>query len=126
MSSADVDDGAVLEEVAAAADAIADEQRQVARQARRMQRQRDQGAPWRTILEREREPGLLGRLRHNARRLGDLSARVASTFARGLVDEGESHRQIGRRLGVSHQRVSAIVNAGDGERRSDVSNAAGR
>lgn len=103
--------GTTLEEVASAADAVADEQRQVARDARRMQRQRDRGRSWAALLDRDESAGLLRRLRHGARRLGELSVRVAETFARGLAEEGESRRQIARRLEVSHQRVSAILKA---------------
>lgn len=36
-------------------------------------------------------------------------ARLGRVLALGLSEEGESRRQIGRRLGVSHQRVSAIL-----------------
>ena len=40
---------------------------------------------------------------------------MAKTLALGLSEEGESRRQIGGRLGVTHQRVSAMLN---GEPRS--------
>ena len=98
-----------LEEVAAAADGIADDQRRVARRARTMQRQRDRGWSWARILDDERGPGLLGLLRSSARRLSESTARSAKTLARGLAEEGESRRQIARRLGVSHQRITAML-----------------
>lgn len=98
-----------LEEVAAAADDVADDQRRVARRARTMQRQRDRGWSWAKIVDREAEPGLLGLLRSSARRLGESTARLAQTLARGLTEEGESRRQVARRVGVTHQRISAIL-----------------
>ena len=99
-----------LEDVAAAADAVAEDQRHIARDARRLQRQRDRGSSWAAVLDSDGASELLRRLRHSARRLGELSARTAETFARGLAEEGESRRQIARRLEVSHQRISAILN----------------
>jgi hypothetical protein len=47
-----------LEDLASTADQVADEQREVVRQARTMQRQRDRGWSWAKILDRE--PGSLG------------------------------------------------------------------
>lgn len=105
--------GSVLEEVAAAADEVADDQRQVARRARAMQRRRDSGWSWARILDREPEPGILELSRHSARRLSEAVGRLAQALASGLSTEGESRRQIGRRLAVSHQRITAMLN-GDG------------
>ncbi|MEW6473977.1 MAG: hypothetical protein AB1679_17135 [Actinomycetota bacterium] len=98
-----------LEEVAAAADEVADDQRRVARRARTMQRQRDRGWSWASILDREAMPGLLELLRRSARRLTGATARLGRTLAVGLSEEGESRRRVGRRLGVTHQRVSAML-----------------
>lgn len=98
-----------LEDVAAAADQVADDQRQVAQRARAMQRQRDRGRSWLQILDGETGPGLLELLRSSLRRLADATGQLARTLADGLVSEGVSRRQIARRLGVSHQRVTAIL-----------------
>jgi len=103
-----------LEDVAAAADAVADEQRQAARRARRMQRQRDRGWSWAQILDQEGEPGLLGLLRGSGRRLAEATRRLAVTVASELRAEGESSRQVAGRLGVSHQRVSRMLGGGGG------------
>jgi hypothetical protein len=105
-----------LEEIATAADEVADDQRLVARRARAMQRQRDRGWSWALILDRERMPGLLELLRRSGRRLSGATARLGRTLAAGLSKEGESRRQVGRRLGVTHQRVSAMLS---GERRRE-------
>jgi hypothetical protein len=101
--------GSVLDEVAAAADEVADSQRRVARRARTMQRRRDSGWSWARILDWEPEPGILELSRHSARRLSDAVGRLAQALASGLSAEGESRRQIGRRLTVSHQRVTAML-----------------
>lgn len=100
---------AALDEVAASADEVADDQRRIARRARAMKRQRDRGRSWAEILDGEPEPRLLGLLRGNTRRLADATGRLAHAMAYGLVWEGESRRQIARRLGVTHQRISAML-----------------
>lgn len=107
--------GSALEEVAAAADEVADDQRRVARRARAMQRERDRGRSWASILDREARPGPLELLRRSRGLLGEATGRLARILAAGLSAEGESRRQIGGRLGVTHQRVSAMLN---GEHRS--------
>jgi len=98
-----------LEDIAAAADEVADDQRLAARRARQMQAQRDRGWSWATILERESSPALLERLRSSGRRLAGATGRFAGLLASELRDEGESRRQIGPRLGVTHQRVTAML-----------------
>ena len=98
-----------LEDVAVAADEVADDQRLVARRARAMQRRRDQGWSWTRIMDYDPDPGLLELLRRSGRRLSDTTGRLAQTVASGLSKEGQSHRQVARRLAVSHQRVSAML-----------------
>jgi transcriptional regulator with XRE-family HTH domain len=104
-----------LEDVAAAAEEMAAEQRQVARRARAMQRQRDRGWSWSQVLDRDDGPPLLEMLRRNGRHLAEVTRRLAHSVASGLSAEGASRRQIALRLDVSHQRVSAILN---GQRRN--------
>ena len=99
-----------LEKVAAAADQVADEQRRIAQTARAMQRGRDRGQSWTTILDGEPVPGIVQRLRSSAQRLAEATARFRLTVAANLRREGESHRSIARRLGVSHQRVTTMLN----------------
>jgi hypothetical protein len=99
-----------LEDVAAAADEVADDQRRIARRARSMQRQRDRGWSWGRILDREPAPGLLELLRRSGRRAAEATGRFAQMLAANLTVEGESRRQVARRLLVTHQRVSAMLN----------------
>ena len=98
-----------LEDVAVAADQVANDQRQVARRAREMQRQRDQGWSWTRIMEYDPDPGLVELLRRSRRRLSEATRRLAQAVASGMSGEGQSHRQVAQRLAVSHQRVSAML-----------------
>jgi len=109
-----------LEAIAAAADEVADDQRRVARRARAMQRQRDRGRSWAEILHADAELGVLSVLRRSVRRLGAAATDLATVLAGGLAAEGFSRRQIAGRLGVTHQRVSALLRDGRGPRRSDA------
>jgi transcriptional regulator with XRE-family HTH domain len=104
-----------LDEVAVVADKVADDQRRVARRARTMQRQRAMGWSWAKILDAEDGPPLVDVLRRSGRRLAEATGRLAQALAAGLTAEGESHRQVARRLGVTHQRISAMLK---GERRT--------
>jgi hypothetical protein len=102
--------GTFLEDVADTAEEIAAEQRQVARQARSMQRARDHGTPWADMLDRPGAgPGLLGRLKASGRQLAAATARLSQGLAEALAAEGHSDRAIARRLGVTHQRISAML-----------------
>ena len=103
-----------LEKVAASADAVADDQRRVARQARQMQRRRDAGWPWTALLDGQGSPSIVELLRRGGRRLAQSRVRLMRALASGLAHEGQSQRQVARRLGITHQRVSAIL-----ARRSD-------
>src|SRR5256885_15920817 len=98
-----------LKELAVAADEIADDQRRIARAARSMERLRDRGWSWSKIVDGQRSPTIVDLLRRSGRRLSDATARFTRALAAELGEEGESHRQIGRRLGVTRQRVSAVV-----------------
>jgi hypothetical protein len=103
---------AALQEVADLADAVADEQHQIAEKARAMQHLRDRGWSWAKILDSEDGPVLVDLLRRNSRRVLHATSRVTRSLAAGLAGEGASRREIGRRLGVSHQRISAMLNHG--------------
>jgi hypothetical protein len=98
-----------LEDVAKTADDAADAEREVARRARSLAHQRDRGLPWRTILDREHEQGVFALLRHGARLAVDALSAFSSLVAAQLSEEGASRRQIARIIGVTHQRVSAIL-----------------
>lgn len=105
-----------LEEVADVAREVAADQQVVARKARRMQRRRDEGWSWARILDREGEPHALDLVRRSARRLTVMAGRLARAMARGLADEGSSRRQIAARLGVTHQRITALLTRAGSDR----------
>jgi transposase-like protein len=100
---------AALDEVAEAADATADEQRQVAATSRRLRNERQRGASWREITVDGRARTLLGLIGMSARRLTTVGKRLRRALAVALTSEGLSTRQIGARFGVSHQRVSSLL-----------------
>jgi hypothetical protein len=99
-----------LDQIAEAADETALDQQRLARRARSMSRQRRLGWSWEQILQRERQPGLLILLTRSARRLHEVSGRFRPALAKALGDEGLSTRQIAKMLGVTHQRISAMLN----------------
>jgi hypothetical protein len=99
-----------LDQIAEAADETALDQQRLARRARSMSRQRRLGWSWSQILQRERQPGLLILLTRSARRLHEVSGRFRPALAEALGDEGLSTRQIATMLGVTHQRISAMLN----------------
>ncbi|HET7416896.1 MAG TPA: hypothetical protein VFJ61_04630 [Solirubrobacterales bacterium] len=98
-----------LDEVATAVEAAAQDQRRVARRARLMQRRRERGWSWAKVLEAEGSPGSAELLRSSARRVIASTGLLTATLARHLHAEGATHRTIARWLGVSHQRVGALL-----------------
>ncbi|MGH9024175.1 MAG: hypothetical protein ACRDV9_13925 [Acidimicrobiia bacterium] len=99
-----------LDEVAEAAEETALEQTRLARRARSMSRQRRLGRSWAEILQRERQPGILALLARGARRLQDVSGRFRYALGKALIEEGLSTRQVAKEFGVTHQRISAMLN----------------
>lgn len=117
MTQPDVlDEG--LEQVADAAESAAADQRQAVQQARRIQGERARGWSWATILDRENPLGLLQLLRRSSRTLAQGAARFTRLLAEQLSAQGHSRREVARHLGVSHQRIGAILtkDVGEGEK----------
>lgn len=102
-----------LQELAESAEENARDQQRIARKARRLDREREKGTAWSTILDRDRRPGLLELLAASARRVATMTNDFRRAVAGALSKEGSSTRQIARRFGVSHQRISAMLR-GDG------------
>lgn len=99
-----------LDEVAEAAEETALDQQRLARRARSMSRHRRLGWSWSLILQRERQPGLVVLLTRSARRLHDVGGRFRRALGQALVHEGLSIRQVAKMFGVTHQRISAMLN----------------
>jgi hypothetical protein len=99
----------LLDAIARDADAVADDQRLVARDVRTMKRRLDRGWSWSKVLGDEQPARVLERARENSKQLARLLARLALVTAKGLSSEGESRRRVASRLGVTHQRVTAML-----------------
>src|ERR1043165_9393736 len=100
--------GSAREDAATTAEEAAEAEQAVARHVRRIDEQRAQGRRWASILEHEGAE-IFDLLRRGARlAVGALSA-FSSLVAEELSEEGASRRQIARLIGVTHQRVSAII-----------------
>ena len=98
-----------LEEFANEADAVAGEQQQIARDARRLQRKHELGTSTAELLHTGDAGQMLQLVRSSGRRLASATGNLMRALARELSTEGLSHRKIGRLLGVTHQRITTIL-----------------
>jgi len=98
-----------MEMVADAADAAADDERRVARQARAVGRLLAKGKSWVEVVDSGAVSRVLKLLRASINQLGAAARRLQVAVAGALVDEGMTTRQIGERFGVTHQRISALL-----------------
>jgi hypothetical protein len=98
-----------LRHLAESAEKTSAEQRVIADSARTMTEERRRGRSWAAILAGEGEPSILTLLGSSLRRLSQTSSRVRIGVAAALAKEGLSTRQIATHLGVTHQRVSAML-----------------
>jgi hypothetical protein len=101
---------AVLDHLAESAERTSAEQQLIADSARAMSEERRLGRPWAVILASEGQPSVVALLGSSLRRLSETSSRVRTAVASTLAKEGLSTRQIAAHLGVTHQRVSAMLN----------------
>jgi hypothetical protein len=98
-----------LQRAADSAEETAREQQALARRLRTVQRQRDRGMTWGEVLDRGAAAEALSLLRRSAARVTSSLRALSQTIVRGLAAEGESRRKIAARLGVTHQRITAMI-----------------
>lgn len=115
MSAAHDAVAATLDEVADELDRSARDTSAVARRVRRLRRARAKGRSPRELFEAEPARSLLGRLASGSARLAAATGLLRRTVARALFEDGLRVGEIAQRLGVSHQRVSKLINHQGGE-----------
>jgi hypothetical protein len=74
-----------------------------------MQRQRRRGLSWAPALDGEETPDMVPLLRASIVKMAGLLRDFTMSSTQGLSHEGASHGAIARRLGVTHQRVTAML-----------------
>ncbi len=110
MSTANNAVAETFDEVADELDRTAKDTSAVARRVRRLRRATAKGRPAREVFASEPARTLLGRLASVSARLAGATGTLRRTVARALVGDGLRVGEIAERLGVSHQRVSKVIN----------------
>lgn len=100
-----------LDDVARQFDESAREARSAARRVRRLRRERATGRRWHELVDHRRLEAL-GLIDRSVRRVTEGSAAFRRMLVRGLWREGATVQAIARHLGVSRQRVSALLERG--------------
>jgi hypothetical protein len=100
---------AALNHLAENAERTSAEQQLIADSARAMTEEHRRGRSWAAIMAGEGQPSVVSLLGSSLRRLSETSSRVRAAVAATLVKEGLSTRQIAAHLGVTHQRISAML-----------------
>ena len=108
------DVGAALDEVAETAEAVADEQLKLAAAARVGAEDARQGAGWAETVSSGLPQRLLDSLSSGVNSLRSAASRLRSAMIVGLAADGQTRRQIGNALGISHQRVTALLSKRSG------------
>jgi hypothetical protein len=102
-----------LEHAADTAEDTAREQERAAGYARAASRARRNGESWREVARTGQLHSATTLLTRCAQRLLRTTGELRRSWARALISEGFSLRQVASHFGVSHQRVSALLANGD-------------
>jgi hypothetical protein len=113
---ADDPDLTTFEEVADTLDQAAGDSTTAARQVRRLRAERIRGRPWREVLSRPAARSLLELVGAAAGELSRTTGRLRRAIVHALLDDGLRVKQIADILGVSHQRISSVINHGNRRR----------
>jgi hypothetical protein len=100
---------AALDDAVRTARANVENQRLLARRLTRLRAGRDEGRSWHDLLAAEAPPRVMDLASGVLRGANRTSNRLRRAVAGGLRAEGAGLAAIARRLGVSHQRVSALL-----------------
>lgn len=93
-----------------AVEANADDEKLLTQRLEDLRRERERGTPVTQALSDEGSPGTMQVLGRVLSRLMDASGNVRRALARSMRSEGTSIPAIARIFGVTHQRVSNILN----------------
>ncbi len=100
---------AALDGLADAVEENARDERRLARGIRQLRIGRAAGRSWQNLVSGERQPGVLKLMSRILNRLTETSGNLRRVVARGLRLEGATIAAVAALLGVSHQRVSALL-----------------
>jgi DNA-directed RNA polymerase specialized sigma subunit len=100
---------AALVELRATLDGIGGELRHLHAMTDRPLQQRAEGAAWHSILAAEDHPRLTDVLNRLAANVTDINARYRTALATSLYKEGLTMQGIAEVLGVTRQRVAALL-----------------
>jgi hypothetical protein len=99
-----------IEALAGAVEANSDDEKLLTERLDDLRRERERGTPVTRALSEESSPGTMQVLGRVLSRLMDSSGNVRRALARAMRNEGTSIPAIARIFGVTHQRVSNILN----------------
>lgn len=98
-----------MDQLVAVMHEISHRNEEAARRVAEMREMRAQGLSYRDIATREEKPRLVELTRENLDDLLDAGGRLRRTCARTLHEQGLTMEQIAELLGVTRQRVSALL-----------------
>jgi AraC-like DNA-binding protein len=101
---------ATFEETADTLDRAAANTAIAARRVRHLRGERMRGRPWREVLGRREGRSLLELVGAAASQLSSTAGRLRRAIAHALLADGLRVNQIADVLGVSHQRISRLLN----------------
>lgn len=115
VTASDDDVKATLDELAGVIDVNAADEKLLARRIRRLGAAHVAGSSWSSALAAEPSPGTLALSSRILSRFGAASGTLRRSLAVALRREGMTVPAIAKAFGVTHQRVSVILQGGGAE-----------